>query len=69
MPIAPQPHTFACPECGWTKIVRAKSDALLPGDHFHSCPECGCAHLVYRPVTAVRGVIEAVFRTISRRFG
>lgn len=38
--IQPQPYKFVCPKCGYSKIVKPKSDALNPTDMFSICPQC-----------------------------
>ena len=38
--IAPQPFKFVCPKCGYTKVVKPKSDALNPMDFMSTCPKC-----------------------------
>ena len=40
MPIAPKPFKFQCPNCGYEKIVKLKSDALSPMDFMSTCPKC-----------------------------
>lgn len=37
--------TYRCPVCGWSKTVRPRSDALMPGDYFDRCPNCSHAEL------------------------
>jgi Zn finger protein HypA/HybF involved in hydrogenase expression len=32
MPIAPKPYKLKCQKCGYSKIVKIKSDALTPMD-------------------------------------
>lgn len=38
--IQPQPFKFVCPKCGYSKIVKPKSDALNPMDIMNICPKC-----------------------------
>ncbi len=38
--IKPQPFKYQCPQCGYSKIVKPKSDALNPVDWINSCPKC-----------------------------
>ena len=38
--IAPKPFKFKCPQCGYSKIVRPKSDVLNPTDWNSICPKC-----------------------------
>jgi Zn finger protein HypA/HybF involved in hydrogenase expression len=40
MPIAPQPFKYKCPQCGYSKIVKPKSDVFDPRDMFNICPKC-----------------------------
>jgi len=40
MPIAPNPFKFKCSNCGYSKVVRPKSDALSPMDFLNICPKC-----------------------------
>jgi hypothetical protein len=37
--------TYRCPACGWSKTVRPRSDALMPGDYFDRRPNCSHAEL------------------------
>ena len=38
--IAPRPFKYKCPKCGYSKIVKPKSDALNPLDYISECPKC-----------------------------
>jgi len=38
--IAPQPFKFKCPQCGFSKVVKPKSDVVNPMDMMNICPEC-----------------------------
>ncbi|MCX6076297.1 MAG: hypothetical protein NTW78_05335 [Campylobacterales bacterium] len=38
--IKPQPFKFVCPECGFSKVVASKSDALSFVDISSICPKC-----------------------------
>jgi DNA-directed RNA polymerase subunit RPC12/RpoP len=43
MPIAPKPYKLVCPNCGFSKIVKIKSDVLSPKDIMSmskKCPKC-----------------------------
>jgi DNA-directed RNA polymerase subunit RPC12/RpoP len=43
MPIAPKPYKLKCPNCGFSKIVKIKSDLLSPTDLINmsdKCPKC-----------------------------
>jgi len=51
MPIPPPPFTLRCPDCGWSRTVIPRSDALFKGiDWFECCPQCQ-APLQQRPAT------------------
>lgn len=41
MPIPAKPFKYVCPKCGYTKIVKPKSDVLSPTDLISTCPKCG----------------------------
>lgn len=38
--IAPEPFKFKCSECGYSKVVKPKSDVLNPMDFMNICPKC-----------------------------
>ena len=38
--IAPQPFKYKCPQCGYTKVVKPKSDVINPIDMLNICPKC-----------------------------
>jgi len=38
--IQPPPFKLKCPKCGYSKIVRPKSDALNPMEMIGYCPKC-----------------------------
>ena len=38
--IPQKPIRFKCPKCGFTKIVKPKSDVLNPMDMISTCPKC-----------------------------
>jgi Zn finger protein HypA/HybF involved in hydrogenase expression len=38
--IQPKPFKYKCPKCGYTKVVKPKSDALNPIDILMTCPKC-----------------------------
>ncbi len=38
--IQPKPFKFACPKCGYSKVVKPKSDVLNPLDMMGACPKC-----------------------------
>ncbi len=62
MPIRPEPRTYRCPKCSWTKTVAPLSDALLEGkDVFRKCPKCGQAPL---EVSTSRNATSWLKRTI-----
>jgi len=39
--IKPQPKTYQCLSCNWSKTVSPQSDVISPLDYFDKCPECG----------------------------
>lgn len=41
--IAPQPYKLKCPQCGYSKTIRPKSDVLNPTDMLKICPKCKVA--------------------------
>jgi len=44
MPIPPKPYKLECPKCGYSKVVKIRSDALTPTDLLQmssTCPKCG----------------------------
>ena len=44
MPIAPKPYKVVCPKCGFSKIVKFKSDVMSMediGNFLSVCPKCG----------------------------
>ena len=38
--IAPKPFKFKCSKCGYSKIVKPKSDVVDPRDMMNICPKC-----------------------------
>ncbi len=38
--IAPQPFKFKCLQCGYSKVVKLKSDVINPMDMNNICPKC-----------------------------
>jgi endogenous inhibitor of DNA gyrase (YacG/DUF329 family) len=40
MPIAPTSFKYKCPKCGYSKIVKPKSDAINPIEWNNICPKC-----------------------------
>jgi len=38
--IAPQSFKYKCPQCGYSKVVKPKSDAINPMDINNICPKC-----------------------------
>lgn len=54
MPIKPEPLTYRCAQCGWSTIIRPRSDALMPGDCPMACPECGHQPLQAQPALHAR---------------
>lgn len=39
--IKPNPITYTCPACNWSKTIAPQSDALMPNDDITQCPKCG----------------------------
>ena len=73
MPVKPPPITYRCAQCGWTKTVRPRSDALGPGDFFDSCPKCGSDDIQRSTgrdslLSNIRVVLEDVFGTDSKKW-
>lgn len=66
MPIRPHPYTYTCPQCGWSKTVAPRSDALGPGDHFSRCPACDHAPLSSVPAIAVSSALAAGVQALAR---
>lgn len=38
--IAPQPFKHKCKQCGYSKVVKPKSDVINPMDLMNICPKC-----------------------------
>ncbi len=38
--IQPKPFKWVCSKCGYSKVVKPKSDALNPVDMMSTCPKC-----------------------------
>jgi transcription elongation factor Elf1 len=38
--IQPKPFKFLCPKCGYSKVVKPKSDVLNPIEMMSRCPKC-----------------------------
>jgi len=38
--IKPQPFKYKCLHCGYSKIIKPKSDVLNPLDFINECPKC-----------------------------
>lgn len=64
MPVQPQPFTYSCSACRWSKTVAPRSDVLMPGvDHFDACPACG-----HRPLkTQTAGVTRATLAGLAEQ--
>jgi predicted RNA-binding Zn-ribbon protein involved in translation (DUF1610 family) len=49
--IKPLPKTYHCPQCGWSKTIDPRSDALLPSEYVEHCPQCNNQHIEVRFAT------------------
>lgn len=38
--IQPKPFKYICPQCGYSKVVKPKSDVLNPIEMMSICPKC-----------------------------
>jgi Zn finger protein HypA/HybF involved in hydrogenase expression len=38
--IQPKPFKYKCPKCGYSKIVKPKSDVINPIEWNNICPKC-----------------------------
>lgn len=38
--IQPKPFKCVCPKCGYSQVVKPKSDVLSPLDTMNICPKC-----------------------------
>jgi len=63
MPISPEPFKYVCPKCGYSKIVRFKSDIINPLDLNSICPRCNS-----KMVKKELNMIEKMFFLNGRRF-
>jgi peptide subunit release factor 1 (eRF1) len=66
MAFKPQPTTYNCPKCGWSKTVSPKSDALMPGDIIQECPKCGNDQLEAKRAGLVDQLLAAIKNTTQR---
>lgn len=67
MPIAPRPHTYRCPACGWSKTIAPRSDVLMPGiDHVRACPACGHQPLETQVASPARAALAGLADQIGR---
>lgn len=39
--IQPKPFKYLCPKCGYSKIIKLKSDVIDLMDMINTCPKCG----------------------------
>ncbi len=69
MPIKPEPTTYTCPACGWSKTASPQSDALMPGDVFEVCPKCGHEPLDCREASALQGALAGLAGKIKKVLG
>lgn len=56
MPIKPRPFTYICDECGWSKTMAPRSDALRPGEWLDRCSKCGSKALTIQAAGWFEGV-------------
>ena len=61
MPIKPDPYKVKCPNCGYSKVVSPKSDALNPSDFINKCPKCG-TYMEETTLSEVEKFIDKIFR-------
>lgn len=63
MPIKPNPYKLVCPNCGFSKIVAPKSDALSAKDIVAMNPVCKkCGNKMERKsVDGLDSVIDSLF--------
>jgi Zn finger protein HypA/HybF involved in hydrogenase expression len=40
MPVAPKPFKYKCLKCGYSKIIKPKSDVINPAEWNNVCPKC-----------------------------
>lgn len=40
MPVAPKPFKYKCPKCGYSKIIKPKSDVINPIEWNNICLKC-----------------------------
>ncbi|MCX7258605.1 MAG: hypothetical protein NTZ64_18315 [Polaromonas sp.] len=66
MPIRPQPVTYTCPACGWSKTVAPRSDALMPGEFFSACPRCHHAPLDTKRASAAQATLGGLADALKR---
>ncbi|NBK21592.1 MAG: hypothetical protein EOM68_06165 [Spirochaetia bacterium] len=58
--IKPQPTTYTCTNCGWSKTVSPNSDALLPGEVVSACPKCGNEELQAKKASLIAKLMATV---------
>ncbi|MEA1953977.1 MAG: hypothetical protein U9O24_06260 [Campylobacterota bacterium] len=58
--IQPEPFKFVCPKCGYSEIVRPKSDALTPMEFMRSCPKCNIT-MEKTSLTQIENILGKVF--------
>ena len=66
MPIRPQPVTYSCPACRWSKTVAPRSDALMPGEFFSACPSCRHAPLDKKRASAAEATLGGLVEALKR---
>lgn len=61
MAFRPNPQTYRCPKCSWTKTVWPKSDVVTPQyDFYDFCPKCRNFHLIVCPATRLELKLEEI---------
>ena len=66
MPIRPQPITYTCRSCRWSKTVAPRSDALMPSEFFSACPVCQHTSLDRKAATMGEAVLGSLNEALKR---
>jgi Zn finger protein HypA/HybF involved in hydrogenase expression len=56
--IAPQPYKLVCSTCGYSKVIKPKSDVVDPRDRLQVCPKCKGAMNKTEPLN----IIDKIFK-------